>query len=65
MNEIHYTAASFLNATVRFPTFPTKPCEQSEYFYNTSLAAKGALQNPKWPPEGSKMADGVWKGIYP
>ena len=36
---------------------------------NTSLAAKGALanrlQNPKWPPGGPKMAEGVWKGVYP
>ena len=38
---------------------------------NTSLAAKGALayrlqrlQNPKWPPGGPEMADGVWKGVY-
>ena len=23
------------------------------------------LQNPKWPPVGPKMADGVWKGFYP
>ena len=23
------------------------------------------LQNPKWPPGGPKMADGVWKGVYP
>ena len=23
------------------------------------------LQNPKWPPGGHKMADGVWKGVYP
>ena len=23
------------------------------------------LQNPKWPPVGPKMADGVWKGVYP
>ena len=23
------------------------------------------VQNPKWPPEGPKMADGVWKGVYP
>ena len=22
------------------------------------------LQNPKWPPGGPKMADGVWKGVY-
>ena len=21
------------------------------------------LQNPKWPPGGPKMADGVWKGV--
>ena len=35
--------------------------------YNTSLAAPGALahrlqrlQNPKWPPGGPKMADGVF-----
>ena len=39
---------------------------------NTSLAAKRALahclqrlQNPKWPPAGPKMANGVWKGVYP
>ena len=23
------------------------------------------LQNPKWPPGGPKMAEGVWKGVYP
>ena len=22
-------------------------------------------QNPKWPPGGPKMAEGVWKGVYP
>ena len=39
---------------------------------NTSLAVKGALvhclhrlQNPKWPPGGPKMSDGVGKGVYP
>ena len=36
--------------------------------FNTSLVAKGALahrlQNPKWPPWGPKIADGVWKGVY-
>ena len=42
---------------------------------NTSLAAKGVarsppatpnrLRNPKWLPGGPKMADGVWKGVYP
>ena len=39
-----------------------------EYEYH-SLAVEGALahslqrlQNPKWPPGGPKMADGVWKG---
>ena len=21
------------------------------------------LQNPKWPPGGPKMTDGVWKGV--
>ena len=21
------------------------------------------LQNPKWPPGGPKMANGVWKGV--
>ena len=43
-----------------------------ENFQNTSLAAKGALsyrlqrlQNPKWLPGGPKMAEGVWKGVYP
>ena len=35
-------------------------------YKNTSLAAKGALatphrlQNPKWPPGGPKMAEGVY-----
>merc|ERR1719312_1078638 len=23
------------------------------------------LQNPKWPQGGHKMAEGVWKGVYP
>ena len=47
---------------------------------NTSLAAKGALanrlqrrtacnaappENPKWSPGGPKMAERVWKGVYP
>ena len=22
------------------------------------------LQNPKWPPGGPKIAEGVWKGVY-
>ena len=38
-------------------------------FPNTSLAAPGALahrlQNPKLLLGGPKMADGVWKGVYP
>ena len=25
-------------------------------------ATSHRLQNPKWPPGGPKMADGVWKG---
>ena len=41
----------------------------SKAMYNTSLAAPGALahrlQNPKWPPGCPKMANGVWKGVYP
>ena len=47
----------------------------NKYEMNTSLAAKGVLanrlqrrnclQNPKWPPGGPKMAEGVWKGVYP
>ena len=23
------------------------------------------LKHPKWPPGGPKMADGVWRGVYP
>ena len=23
------------------------------------------LQNPKWPPGGPKIADGVWNVVYP
>ena len=40
-------------------------------YMSTSLAAPGALahcmqrlKNPKWPPGGPKMANGVWKGAY-
>ena len=40
-----------------------------ELYQNASPAAKGTLahrlQNPKWPPGGPKMADGVCKGVYP
>ena len=42
---------------------------------NTSLGVKKALahrmqqnqnlKNPKWPPGGPKMANGVWIGVYP
>merc|ERR1711954_295461 len=28
-------------------------------------ATPHCLQNPKWPPGGPKMAEGVWKGVYP
>ena len=28
-------------------------------------ATPHSLQNPKWPPVGPKMANGVWKGVYP
>ena len=57
---------------------PSYRLPQTPHYYssiksiNTSLAAKGALanhlqrlQNPKWPPGGPKMAEGVWKGVYP
>ena len=27
-------------------------------------ATPHCLQNPKWPPGGPKMAEGVWKGDY-
>ena len=43
----------------------------SKFHINTSLAVPGALahclqrlQNPKWPPGGPKMAEGVWKGFW-
>ena len=29
------------------------------------LVTLHSLQNPKRPPGGPKMADGVWKGVYP
>ena len=36
---------------------------------NTSLAAKGPLaqrlQNSKWLEEGPKLANGIWKDVYP
>ena len=41
----------------------------NDKLYNTSLAAKGALdhrlQNPKWLLGGPKMADGIWNGARP
>ena len=53
-------------------TFSLVEVDQAIWLVNTSLAEKGALthrlqhlQNPKWPPGGPKMADGVWKGVYP
>ena len=32
---------------------------------NSLPATPQRLQNPKWPPGGPKMADGVWKGVQP
>merc|ERR1711923_62259 len=29
------------------------------------ISTNQSPQNPKWPPGGPKMADGVWKGVYP
>ena len=38
-------------------------------YMNISLASPGALahclQNQKWSLGGPKMAEGVWKGVYP
>ena len=31
----------------------------------TPPATPHCLQNPKFPPGGPKMAEGVWKGVYP
>ena len=47
-----------------------KPMLVFQYWQkNISLTAKGALahrlQNPKLPPGGPKLADGVWKVVYP
>ena len=33
-------------------------------FPRTPPAMPHRLQNLKWPPGGSKMADGVWNGVY-
>ena len=51
------------------------PLEQSNIFTKYQPSGEGGapyppatphrLQNPKWPPGGPKMADGVWKGVYP
>ena len=31
----------------------------------TSKIKNGCQGGLKWPPGGPKMADGVWKGVYP
>ena len=31
----------------------------------SQLAMPSCLQNPKWLIGGPKMADGVWRGVYP
>ena len=33
--------------------------------YNKKGALANRLQNPKWPPGGPKMVEGVWKGVHP
>ena len=33
--------------------------------HRCTAAPPHRLQNPKWPPGGPKMANGVWKGVYP
>merc|ERR1712115_453897 len=30
-----------------------------------STRKEGDGRNPEWPPGGPKMAEGVWKGVYP
>ena len=44
-------------------------CHTSYFLSNPSLAAPELLphrlQHPIWKLEGRKMADGVWKGVYP
>ena len=40
-------------------------CEYGEGGTRSPPATPHRLQNPKWPPGGPKMADGVWKGVYP
>ena len=29
------------------------------------MRKEGDGRNPKWPPGGPKMANGVWKGVFP
>ena len=35
------------------------------FIQGLSHCALHRLQNPKWPPGGPKMTDGVWTGVYP
>ena len=43
--------------------FESKYQPSGEGGTRSAPATPRRLQNPIWPPGGSKMADGVWKGV--
>merc|ERR1712117_809713 len=40
-------------------------CQISFLIRALRISTNHRPRNPKWPPGGPKMADGVWKGVYP
>ena len=46
------------------PNFEIKYQPSGEGGTRSPPATPHHLQNPKWPPGGPKMAEGVWKGVY-
>ena len=45
----------------RFNKIPAQQCRDTR----SPPAKSHQMQNEKWPLGGPKMADGVWKGVYP
>ena len=54
-----------LHTRLTLPQPPQKYQPSGEGGARSPPATPHRLQNPKWPPEGPKMAEGGWKGVYP
>ena len=64
------TSRAALNRYPWYPGYQTNYKENKDKYQpsgeggaRSPPATPHRLQNPKWPPGGPKMADGVWKGV--